>query len=322
MPAYGHSRPIRTTSLLGLAGLMLTVLTACQSVASSQFGGAEPGLDPRIEEASGLVTSTRHTGIYWAHNDSRAFFDSRPTEPLLYAVDVAGRVRGELWVDGLKPYDWEAISAFRWKGKGYLLIGDLGDNRARRGRGIRLDAVEEPGKVEGRLHVGPAWTLRLTYPDGPRDAEAMAVDGAEGAVYILSKRDVPARLYRAPLLAGKGGSRKLDYLGEIAELAAPLTTGMPSELKVLPFTHQPTDMAFAPDGREAAVLTYAHLYVFPRAAGQSWLEALRGTPRVIDLPGARQYEGVSYSHDGQSWVIVQEGEGSPVLTLPRSTAIN
>ncbi|MEW6692764.1 MAG: hypothetical protein AB1340_08015 [Pseudomonadota bacterium] len=322
MPAFACSQPIAHPSLLGLAGLLLTLLTACQSVASSQFGGAETRLDPRIEEVSGLAASTRQTGIYWAHNDSRAFFDSQSTEPLLYAIDVAGRVRGELWVDGLKPYDWEAISAFRWKGKGYLLIGDLGDNRARRGRGIRLDAVEEPGKAEGRLHVGPAWTLRLTYPDGPRDAEAMAVDGAEGAVYILSKRDVPARLYRAPLLAGKGGSRKLDYLGEIAELAAPLTTGMPSELKVLPFTHQPTDMAFAPDGGEVAVLTYAHLYAFPRQAGQSWLEALRGTPKVYDLPGARQYEGLSYSHDGKAWVIVQEGEGSPVLTLPRSTPIN
>ncbi|MEO1750776.1 hypothetical protein [Thiofaba sp. EF100] len=322
MPAFARSQPLAHPSLLGLAGLLLTVLTACQSVASSQFGGAETRLDPRVDEASGLIASPHHAGIYWIHNDSRAFFDSQPTEPLLYAIDIAGRVRGELWVEGLKPYDWEAISAFRWKGRAYLLIGDLGDNRARRTRGIRLDAIEEPGRIEGRWQLKPAWTLRLTYPDGPRDAEAMAVDGTEGAVYILSKRDLPARLYRAPLLAGKGGTRTLEYLGEITAFDAPLTTGMPSELKVLPFTHQPTDMAFAPDGGEVAVLTYAHLYVFPRQAGQSWLEALRGTPKVYDLPGARQYEGLSYSHDGKAWVIVQEGEGSPVLVLPRSKPVN
>ncbi|MEF3192703.1 MAG: hypothetical protein K6346_00555 [Halothiobacillaceae bacterium] len=322
MPAFACSRPIAHPLLLGLVGLLFTGLAACQSAAFGQFTDVETRLDPRLDEVSGLTASTRQAGVYWAHNDSRAFFDSQPTEPLLYAVDAKGRVRGELWVEGLKPYDWEAISAFRWKGKGYLLIGDLGDNRARRGRGIRLDAVEEPRIAEGRLRVRPAWTLRLTYPDGPRDAEAMAVDEAEGAVYILSKRQTPPHLYRAPLLAGKGGSRTLDDLGEIAALDAPLTTDRPSELKVLPFTHQPTDMAFAPDGREVAVLTYAHLYVFPRAAGQSWLEALRGTPRVIDLPGARQYEGLSYSHDGQAWLIVQEGEGSPVLTLPRGTPLN
>ncbi|MGK0673130.1 MAG: hypothetical protein ABWU16_00495 [Halothiobacillaceae bacterium] len=319
MSAFARFRSLAHASLVGL---LFTLLMACQSVASSPLAGAKTRLDPRIDEASGLVASTRQTGIYWTHNDSRAFFDSQSTEPLLYAIDSAGRVRGELWVDGLKPYDWEAISAFRWRGRGYLLIGDLGDNRARRGRGIRLDVIKEPEQVEGRRHVGSAWTLRLTYPDGPRDAEAMAADGTEGAVYILSKRDVPARLYRAPLLAGKGGSRTLDYLGEIAELAAPLTTDMPSELKVLPFIHQPTDMAFAPDGSEVAVLTYAHLYVFPRQAGQSWLEALRGTPRVYDLPGAKQYEGVSYSHDGKAWVIVQEGEESPVWVLPRDKPVH
>ncbi|MEW6729338.1 MAG: hypothetical protein AB1332_08340, partial [Pseudomonadota bacterium] len=92
MPAFACSRPIAHPSLLGLAGLLLTLLTACQSVASSQFGGAETRLDPRIEEVSGLAASTRQTGIYWAHNDSRAFFDSQSTEPLLYAIDAAGRV--------------------------------------------------------------------------------------------------------------------------------------------------------------------------------------------------------------------------------------
>ncbi|MDM7322302.1 MAG: hypothetical protein P3W87_003255 [Gammaproteobacteria bacterium] len=322
MPAFTRSKVLSHPSLLGLVGLLFTVLTACQGVASSQFGKAETRLDSRIDEASGLIASPHHAGIYWTHNDSRAFFASQPTEPLLYAIDTAGQVCGELWLEGLNPYDWEAISAFRWKGKSYLLIGDLGDNRARRSRGIRLDAVEEPEGIEGRWRSKPAWTLRLTYPDGPRDAEAMAVDGSEGGVYILSKRDVPARLYRAPLLAGKGGTHMLEYLGEIATLNASLTTDMPSELKVLPFIHQPTDMAFAPDGDEVAVLTYAHLYVFSRQAGQSWLEALRGEPKVYDLPGARQYEGVSYSHDGKAWVIVQEGEGSPVWVLPRSKPVN
>ena len=310
-------RPLLPTVLKGMAGLLFAALTACQGVASGQFEGAETRLDPRIDEASGLAASIRQPGLYWAHNDSRAFFASQPTEPLFYAIDAQGQVLGELWVDGLKPYDWEAISAFRWKDRSYLVIGDVGDNRARRGRGVRLDVVEEPQEITGRLVRKPAWTLRLSYADGPRDAEAMAVDGKEKAVYILTKRDVPARLYRASLLPGKGGAAKLEYLGEIAPLDAPLTTGMPSELKVLPFTHQPTDMAFAPDGSEVAVLTYAHLYVFARKPGQPWLDVLRGTPRVVDLPGARQYEGLSYSRDGKAWVIVQEGEGSPVLSLPR-----
>ncbi len=295
----------------------LALLSALACAASPSSGVEEARLDARLDEASGLTASLQREGRYWVHNDSRPFYASTPTEPLIYAIDSHGQVQGELMVDGLKPYDWEAIGAFRWKGRAYLLLGDLGDNRARRGRGIRLDAIEEPRELLGRLHIEPAWTLRLSYPDGPRDAEAMAVDGAEGAVYILSKRDVPARLYRAPLRPGKGGELRLEALGEIAPLDAPLSTEMSSDLKVLPFIHQPTDMAFAPNGEEVAVLTYAHLYVFSRAPGESWLDALRGVPRVIDLPGARQYEGLSYTSEGTGWLIVEEGEGTPVLRLPR-----
>ena len=297
----------------GLPVLLLAVLTGCAQAES------QPGLDARLDEASGLAASTQQHQRYWTHNDSRAFYDSAPTQPLLYAIDGQGQVRGELWIDGLKPYDWEAVSAFRLKGKSYLMIGDLGDNRARRGRGIRLDVVEEPDRLEGQVHRKPAWTLRLTYPDGPRDAEAMAVDAEEGALYILSKRDEHPHLYRAPLLVGKGGQRELILLGALPPFDAPLLTDAPSSLKVLPFTHQPTDMAFAPDLREAVVLTYGHVYVFKRATGQSWLEALSSKPVVIDLPGAQQYEGISYTRDGKGWQIVQEGEGSPVLYIPRPT---
>lgn len=299
-----------------MGGLLLS-LTACQVALSGPRAEAGERLDARIEEASGLAASSLVDGRYWTHNDSRAFYADPPTQPILYAIGADGVLSGELWLEGLKPYDWEAVSAFRFKGKPYLMIADMGDNRARRGRGIRLDAVEEPGRIEGELRRKPAWTLRLSYSDGPRDAESMAVDVEEGMVYVLSKRDTPPRLYRAPLLAGKGGARTLEFMGDTVPFDAPLQTDAPSSLNVLPFTHQPTDMAFAPDRREVAVLTYAHVYVFGRMEGQTWLEALRGRPKVIDLPGAQQYEGISYTRDGKGWVIVQEGEGSPVLRIGR-----
>ncbi len=296
------------------------VLLAWVFLAGSSTVAAQPpsGLDARIDEASGLTTSTLHADRYWVHNDSRAFYDSQPTEPLLYAIGAEGRVQGELWATGLKPYDWESVSAFRLKGKSYLLIGDIGDNRARRGRGIRLDVLEEPESLSaGRVRRKPAWTLRLTYPDGPRDAEAMAVDAEEGAIYILSKRDDHPHLYRADLQANRGGTQVMRLLGEIGALDAPVVTTEPGDLKVLPYTHQPTDMAFAPDRREVAVLTYAHIYVFRREAGQDWLTALRARPRVIDLPGARQYEGLSYTRDGKGWLVVREGDGATILRVPR-----
>ena len=276
----------------------------------------------RIDEASGLTQSMQHPSLYWTHNDSRNVFDSKPSEPILFAIDAQGQLKGELWLAGLKPYDWEGIAHFKQAGRAYLLIADIGDNRARRQHGIRLHAVQEPASIKGTMHRKPAWTLELRYPDGARDAEAIAVDEHEQAIYILSKRDDPPRLYRAHLPEGRNSSQMLHDLGAIPTLDAPVKTTEPGELRVLPFTHQPVDMAFAPDRSEVALLTYAHIYVYARSPQQSWQEAFQGAPRVIHLPGARQYEGISYSADGQSLLVVREGADSssavPTLIVERS----
>lgn len=264
----------------------------------------------QIDEASGLTQSIQHPNLYWTHNDSRSFFDPTPTEAVLYAVDAQGQLHGELWLDGVKPYDWEAISHFKQGDQPYLLIADIGDNRARRSRGIRLHAVQEPKTIAGKISRRPAWTLELRYPDGARDAEAMAVDEHENAIYILSKRDDKPQLYRAELPRGRNSSQILRLLGSIPPLDALVETTEPGDLRVLPFIHQPVDMAFAPDRSEVALLSYAHIYLFARSPEQSWLNALQGTPHIIHLPGARQYEGLSYSTDGQSLLVVREGVDS------------
>lgn len=310
--------------ILTLAGLLL--LCACRTMPSS----VNTPNTLRIDEASGLTHSLTQSGIFWTHNDSRDFFDPTPTEPLLFAVDAQGKLQGELWLEGVKPYDWEAISHFKQNGKAYLLIADIGDNRAQRSNGIRLTAIEEPQKVHGRLVSKPAWSLSLRYPDGSRDAESLAVDETDNAIYILSKRDNEARLYRAELPEGRNSTQMLRLLGTIQPLDAPVDTAEPFDLKVLPFTHQPTDMAFSPDRSEVAVLSYAHIYVYPRSPQQSWLAALQGTPQVIPLPGARQYEGLSYTADGQAWVVVREDSNetapqniaAPVLTVERPVSMS
>lgn len=305
--------------ILTLAALLL--LCACRTMPSSE----NTPNTLRIDEASGLTYSLTQPGIFWTHNDSRDFFDPIPTEPQLFAIDAQGKLHGELWLEGIKPYDWEAISHFKQHGKAYLLIGDIGDNSARRADGIHLTAIEEPQKVHGRLVSKPAWSLTLRYPDDPRDAESLAVDETDNAIYILSKRDNEAHLYRAELPDSRNSTQMLRLLGTIQPLDAPLDTSKPFDLKVLPFTHQPTDMAFAPDRSEVAVLSYAHIYIYPRSPQQSWLAALQGTPQVIPLPGARQYEGLSYTADGKAWLVVREDSNdaapsdiaAPMLTVER-----
>jgi hypothetical protein len=298
----------------------LSLLTACHAMPSADANTPNTA-STRINEASGLTQSTQHPSLFWTHNDSRDFFDPIPTEPVLFAIDAQGKLHGELWLEGVKPYDWEAISHFQSKGTSYLLIADIGDNRAKRKRGIRLHAVKEPKSIAGKVTQKPAWTLELRYPDGARDAEAIAVDEHDNAIYLLSKRDDKPQLYRAELPNGRNSSQMLHLLGSIPALDAPLESSESGDLHVLPFTHQPVDMAFAPDRSEVAVLSYAHIYIYPRSPQQGWLEVLRGAPQIIHLPGARQYEGLSYSSDGKNLLIVREGEDTaaavPILKIER-----
>ncbi|MEW5837960.1 MAG: hypothetical protein AB1717_03915 [Pseudomonadota bacterium] len=310
-----HLNPAFLPALL----LSLLALNACHALPLTDSSTKQV----RIDEASGLTQSILHPALYWTHNDSRNVFDSQPTEPLLFAINAQGELQGELWLDGIKPHDWEAISHFRQHDHAYLLIADIGDNRARRSRGIRLHAVREPSTLASTMHAQPAWTLELLYPDGARDAEALAVDSQENAIYILSKRDEKPQLYRAKLPKAGKNRQTLTLLGQIPPLNAELESSADDELHVLPFTHQPVDMAFAPDRQEVALLTYSHIYIFPRSPQQSWLQAMQGQPRVIPLPGARQYEGMSYSQDGQTLLVVRESSeynrqaAVPVLRLAR-----
>jgi len=311
-----------------LALSVTLLLNACRAMPSADASKHSAAPD-RIDEASGLTQSIQHPDLFWTHNDSRDFFDPLPTQPVLFAIDAQGRLHGELWLEDVKPFDWEAISHFQRKGASYLLIADIGDNHAKRQRGIRLHAVKEPKSIAGKVTLKPAWTLELRYPDGARDAEAMAIDEHDNAIYILSKRDDTPHLYRAELPNERNSSQMLHLLGSIPPLDAPVETTEPDDLRVLPFTHQPVDMAFAPDRSEVALLSYAHIYVYPRNPQQSWLEALQGRPQVIHLPGARQYEGLSYSQDGKSWLVVREDSGDsasqevavPIITVDRPASM-
>ena len=74
--------------------------------------------DPRaIREASGVVKSRRHPGIFWVHNDSG-------NPPALFAVRRDGTILREFRL-AVPNVDWEDIAA---DDRGYLYVGDIGNN--------------------------------------------------------------------------------------------------------------------------------------------------------------------------------------------------
>ena len=71
---------------------------------------------------------------------------------------------------------------------------------------VRFAEPDLSGPRGQQLDVEAVEEFRLTYPDGPHDAEAMFVDLATGDLYIVTKEKNRARLYMVGGKRTEGGS--------------------------------------------------------------------------------------------------------------------
>lgn len=257
-----------------------------------------------INEASGLQAG--YGGAFFVHNDEGEH---------LFAIDAEGRHLGEMPVEDASNRDWEDLARVPQDDGALLVIGDVGDNLARRKR-VSLYFVAEPvgGAYDAPLQV--RHRLRLTYPDGPRDVESIAYDASGGYLLLLSKRDQPPRLYGVPLdLALWSDELEAEFLGEMPGLRPPTRADLVRSPARGLWVSQPTGMDIAPDGRQAAVITYRSLYLFERAEDQTWPEAFAGAPREILGPPGLHDEGVGYALDGKAVYVATEGRPAPLHRL-------
>ena len=184
---------------------------------------------------------------------------------------------------------------------------------------VELLYVPEPlPGADGRRHgsVAPERRLAVRYPDGPRDAESLAVDPAENRIYLLSKRDAVPRLYSLPAWPPRGvDTVTVRFETEVPVLAE--AAGDPANAASR-WAGQPTDMAFHPAGRGAAVLTYTAVYWFPRRTGRNWADTFAGEAERIAIPPMPQAEALAFTADGRGVLVTTEEAPAPiyVLTIP------
>ena len=264
-----------------------------------QVGTVQSG---SINEASGLDASVENPGVLWVHNDSgdtaRAF-----------AMNTAGDHLGIYNLTGLGATDWEDISLGPDPNTGdsYLYLGDIGDNNAVRSS-IQIHRVLEPTVSASQSPVTVSLTgvetFTLLYPDGPRDAETLMVDPLTGDIYIISKRDLQPRVYRAPFPQSSASPITLDYLG------------------LLPWGLSfPVGGDISPDGDEiivrgAEVFTHG-ASLWTRSPGQSIWDALSGSPLAVPAPSEPQGEAIAFDADGDGYFTVSEGVNQPVYYIQR-----
>jgi hypothetical protein len=285
-----------------LAAILALVLASCagEGIVPPQGGSPCDGwgdpqavgrvADAALTEISGVVASRAHPGIIWVHNDSGA-------APVLWALDTSGATVATLELAGAEAYDWEASSLGPGPGGDYLYVADTGDNLGSRAYGV-LYRVPEPAEVSGSLQA-EAEALRLTYPDQPRNVEAMFVDPATGDAYLIAKVLLgPAPVYRVPAGAWESGE-------VVAERVATLDLGL------LPATA--ADLS--PDGLVLAVRTYAAVLLLSRPVGTRLAAVFGAHPCHAPAPPEAQGEAITW--DGGGYLTIGEGSAAPIYLVSR-----
>lgn len=291
--------------------ILATTLISCKQESSEHAGITRVGTLENIllDEASGIQPSPVSEGVYFLHNDDGA--------PEVFAIDDTGRNLGSFVIDGAANRDWEDITVIDTQDGPYLVLADTGDNFAIRDS-IHLYFTREPEEREHERFYGKtslAHQITLQYPDGARDCESIAFDASSNTLYLMSKRDKPARLYSIPVHeALQTDQAVLKFEGEVARLRpASMSDAQRFGSKESKWISQPTGMDINHDGSEAVVITYRSIYLFRRNPGEDWPSAFSRKPVEFIGPPDRGEEAVAYARDGQSILATAEGVRAPVF---------
>ncbi len=236
-------------------------------------------------------------GAFFVHNDS----GDAATVYRSPALDFAAAEI--LPLPGARARDWEDITVL----EGDLLVGDIGDNRRQRSDLMlyraRYRSAFETGRSQGRLELVAAYPVR--YPDGPHDAEGLAV--VDGLVHIITKN------------RGEGftGVYRFDRLVDRADLR-PGEANVPRKVGTLELREdeQVTAADFDPRSRQFVILTYHRVLSWPAAR-------LEGPPALGLEIALKQCEAVCV--EGDRLVITNENREVYVIedfvrALPPITA--
>jgi len=173
-------------------------------------------------------------------------------------------------------------------------------SRISRSKNVSLLLVDEPDPRQQT--VSPSFQhLIVTYADGPRDCEAVAVDPTRRRILLLSKSNVLASLHQVPLPPRRATSDDADGAAVSRATAQPVTS------VALPLA---TGMDRDPAGGDFWISTYWQAYRFAAAESDSLADVFRRLPQSVDLPKLKQIEAIAADSRGRLWVT---SEGQPAF---------
>jgi len=293
VPEAGRPRSGVRGRLLAAGGVLgAGLVLGCALPAVAEDAAAGPAVlcqitDPRLAELSGLV----------AVGDRFLAMNDGGEELAVYLLDAACQVI-DVHTAAIDPYDPEDMAV---AADGTVWLADTGDNNAVRGT-VALLAL----RTDGTTGV-----YRLTYPDGPHDAEALLL-APDGTPYVVTKELLGASgVYSPAAPLADGGTVALAKVASV-NLTFTGTAGGPvgqaGQLLV-------TGGAVAADGQHLALRSYTDAYVWP-LAGSDVVGALAGQPVRLPLPDSPQGEAMTFAADGLSLVVASETVPSDLTRVP------
>jgi len=289
--------------------LILIAITGCSDAGQAPpFTPAVIGQleDGNILEASGLARSHVQQNVLWVINDNGA-------KEWVHAINPRGARLGEFDLKKSNNQDWEDLASFQLDDEPYLLIADIGDNEALH-KTRTLYIVEEP-KAAKNEKAKVDWRIDFRYPDGPRDAESVAVDVENQRALVLSKRDIPPVLYELPLIPDDDEKLTAKRLGTITSLPTPSRQDVEFAPKTNDWHWQPVGMDISEDNLAAVILTYRAVYYYERQSEQDWFDALNSRPIRVSLGNFQNAEAIAFGDDGRRVVVTGENKNSPLLLI-------
>ncbi len=282
--------------------LVFVVVIMAQSAQSSAEEHDDPSgvtnvvkLDePDLRESSGLAVSNRGEPRFWTHNDSGK-------HGKLYAFDRRGERTGVTEFKSAKMNDWEDVASFVDQGVPRLLVADCGDNKSERSH-IRLYLLDEPNPdKKTTTKDSEMQTIEVTYPDGPRDCEAVGVDVERGLIVLISKTKLPlCGVYTLPL------PRRSESQDDIKAKLTRVTT--------LPIP-MITALDINPRTGDLWIVSYFHTFCFRcTSRDMSIRRQLSVMPESYELPRWKQIEAVAIDAEDNLWVT-SEGKETPMGML-------
>ncbi|WP_353721881.1 PE-PGRS family protein [Dyadobacter sp. 676] len=246
-----------------------------------------------VDEASGLAASATMPGYLWTVQDS-----GRPNS--LYLISKDGKTIKEYQVPGADNRDWEevAVGPGPDNGRSYAYIADIGNNNQPATPVNTIYRIPEITGTGGTFDQNALQKISFSYPDGPRDAEALIVDPVTKDVFVLSKEMQSTNVYRLPFPQSTGETIVAEKVGAVPGVALA------------------TASSISRDGSEIMVRTYLAVYYWKRSNGETVGQALvKSANKTLTVALEPQGEAICFENEGKGFYTLSEKGNAASVSL-------